>query len=110
MKFAFGLEPKLDVPPERFAIFFPNFTGALADTPLVGPCQCDGPSSAFFGHCPYASGSFPVANPSCEVAVFLGLGQQAADELRSIHLHSPLDRRWNRKIVQVGRKELTHLT
>jgi hypothetical protein len=102
MKCAFGLEPKFHIPPERFAIFFPNFTGALSDAFLVGPCQCHCPSSAFFRHCPYPSGRFPVADPSREVTVFSGLGQQAADDLRSIHLHSPSKiRRWNRKIVQI---------
>ena len=72
MKFTFGLEPKFHIPPQRFAIFFPDFTGALSDAFLVGPCQCHCPSSAFFRHCPYPSGRFPVADPSREVAVFFG--------------------------------------
>jgi hypothetical protein len=89
MKFAFGLKPKFHIPPERLAIFFPNFTRALSDAFFLGLASAAARRMRSSAICPYPSGRFPVADPSREVAVFPGLGQQAADELRSIHLHSP---------------------
>jgi hypothetical protein len=85
LKFPFRLEPELFIPSGRSAIFFPDFSGALSDSPLVGPRQGAGPVFQFFRQCQYALSCFPVANPPREVAVLIGLHEKAADDLLLIH-------------------------
>jgi hypothetical protein len=106
-KFLFRLEPELFIPSGWFAIFFPDFSGALSDSPLVGPRQGAGSVFQFFRQCQYALSCFPVANPPREVAVLIGFHEKAGDNLLSIHcaLHLGIIR-WSRENVQGRRANL----
>jgi hypothetical protein len=74
LEFPFGLKPKLFIPPDRSAVFFPYFIGAPSDTFLIGRCQFQGSSFQFLRQRRYALSRFPIANPPREVAVFASLG------------------------------------
>jgi hypothetical protein len=88
-KLPFSLIPKLLIPPERSAIFFPDFSGAHSNAIFIGSRQSKRPQFQFFRQPQYPLRRFRIVNHPGQVAVLLGFSQNTGDDPFLVHGDPP---------------------